>query len=118
MTTPETKRPRERLLVRMAKILGLAIAVLLVGTLYELIVGHALPFAEFRSGMGYAYLAGLSMVIAFASQADSWEAAAQRAAAVSLVGLVVWLGLGDTTSVFDIVAGLTGVWYTTFIRRV
>lgn len=117
MTDPETSQRREPLLVRMAKILGLAVAVLVAGTLFELVSGSALPFPSFRSGMGYAYLAGVSMLIAFGATAETLQAAATRAAGVSAVGLAVWLLIGAGVSAFDVVSGLTGIWYTTFVRR-
>lgn len=115
----ETKQPRGRepLLVRMAKILGLAVAVLVVGTVFELITAQALPFASFRSGMGFAYLCGGSVLIAFSSSTHTWYAAANRAALVCVVGLLAWLALGASDNAFDVACGLTGVWYTIFIRR-
>ncbi len=116
MTDPEPSHRREPLLVRMAKILGLAIAVLIAGMLFELMAGSALPFESFRSGMGYAYLAGVSMLIAFGARAETLQAAATRAAGVSAVGLAVWLLVGAGVGAFDVVSGLTGIWYTTFVR--
>ena len=123
MSAPEpplkepTKR-REPLLISMAKLFGLAVAVLLAGTLFELVSGSALPLESFRSGMAYAYLAGASILIAFSTGTGSWKEAANRASIVSVLGLLAWMVVGAGVSVFDAVAGLTGVWYTTIVRRI
>ena len=114
---PKQPKRREPLLVRMAKILGLAIAVLVVGTVFELAINQALPFASFRSGMGFAYLSGGSILIAFGSPDQTWREAANRAALVSAIGLAIWLVVGGSVTTFDLMCGLTGVWYTIFVRR-
>ena len=114
---PKKPKAREPLLVRMAKILGLAVAVLIVGTVFELITAQTMPFGLFRSGMGFAYLSGASILIAFSSPTQTWQAAANRAALVSVIGLLLWLAVGAGVTAFDLLSGLTGVWYTIFVRR-
>ena len=105
-------------MVNLAKISGLAIVVFLLASAIELAVGSAMDIGELRSGVTYAYLTGVSVLIAFPNRDESHADVSQRAALVSLLGLLVWWLLTGAGKPFDAVAGVAGVWYTSFMRRI
>lgn len=112
-------RPRKlSLLARMAQFTGLAIVVMLCAIIAEIVIQGTLAPTAFRSGMLYAYMAGISLFIAFPDPAENIRDDINKTAGLTVVGLVLWFALGVTASGFELAAALTGLWYTVLIRRI
>ena len=100
-----------------AKWFGLAAVVLIVATLAEWLSASPLTRETFRSGVGYAYLSAIGVVIAFPNPAPSVGDEVRRTVTFCLVGLVIWVGLGLPIVSFETVSALTGIGYLTVVRR-
>ena len=114
-------RPRfgakNSLLVFFAKWTSLAIVVLMLGSAYEVLSGLPLAHEQFQSGMGFAYIGAISVIIAFSRGATLREDV-QRGTYFTLAGILVWALFDLQQREFEVLTALSGIWYAVFIRRV
>ena len=100
-----------------ARWFGLAAVVLIVATLVEWLAASPLTMETFRSGIGFAYLSAIGVVIAFPAPAPTVGDEVPRTVTFCLVGLLIWTGLGMPLISFETAAALTGIGYLTAVRR-
>ena len=104
------------LLAFLAKWTSLAVLILLVGSIYELLLGSPLGHDRFQSGLAFAYIGAISVIIAF-SRGKSLQQDLQRGAIFTLAGIAVWTVFDLHERDFEVVAAVCGIWYAVMLRR-
>ena len=113
------KKPKRNLslLARLAQITGLALIVFALAAASDLLRDAPMTIDEFRSGMGYAYLAALSVFIAISSVARTLAEDLRNAGFLAAAALVVMIMVTGDSDPFELVSAVAGVFYVVVIRR-
>jgi hypothetical protein len=116
---PNGKKPAHKvpLLARMAQFMGLALLVFALAAAIDLLRETPTTFEEFRSGMGYAYLAALSVLIAISSVSKTLAEDLRNAGFLAAAGIFVMVTFTGDSSPFELLSAIAGVFYVVVVRR-
>ena len=100
-----------------AKFTGLGLVVLLLSAVFELLTGEALSYDMFRNGVGFAYGAAVSIIIAFSKREAKLANDAVKALIFTICGIMIWMLIDLHVRPFEVVSAFAGVWYAVLVRR-